>query len=194
MAIKVDDADVIRLMSHLMQRAQNPAPILEQIGDIVISGVEENFAREGRYSSPGAWLGGGQKWRALRPSTLRRRKNKGKDAKILQDTGTLAGSIAKTVTENSVIVGTNLPYAAAHQFGARINMPARPRILHFRKYKKGQHKGKTLFARPEKAQFGQKVQGKAYMVTIPARPFLTIHPDDLQEIKDVLTGFVTEQE
>ena len=67
------------------------------------------------------------------PATLAKKlKERKLGAKILQDTGTLAMSIKPSYTANSVSVGSNVKYAAIHQFGGKagrahkVNIPARP--------------------------------------------------------------------
>ena len=58
------------------------------------------------------------KWQALSIVTLRRRR--GKQAKILQDTGTLRTSIGPSSDRNMARVGTNIIYASKHQFGEKV--------------------------------------------------------------------------
>ena len=82
--------------------------------------------------------------------------------KTLLDTGRLVGSIVSEATDRSVEVGTNVIYAAIHQFGGTIRGKA----------------GKLQF----RLANGQFVTKDA--VTMPARPFLGVSSDDEQEILD----------
>ncbi|MBR0253933.1 MAG: phage virion morphogenesis protein [Synergistaceae bacterium] len=76
--------------------------------------VNERFNKE---QSPS-----GEKWKPLKHPS----KKKGK-RKILTDTGTLRRSINFKANHDSAVVGSNLKYAAVHQFGGRKkNIPARP--------------------------------------------------------------------
>lgn len=51
----------------------------------------------------------------------------GSAAKILQDTGTLRGSITAKADQHSVTVGSNVSYAKTHQLGSKKrHIPARP--------------------------------------------------------------------
>mgnify|MGYP003561121444 CR=1 FL=1 len=60
----------------------------------------------------------GNPWQRLAASTLRKRR--GTSAQILVDTGTLRRqSVTYRAAANSVELGSNLAYAAIHQFGGR---------------------------------------------------------------------------
>lgn len=78
------------------------------------------------------------KWAALRPATLRRRRkgrnrSAGLRPRILRDTGQLEQAVTSPtddkaysrITRTTLTVGTRLRYAHFHQFGTR-NMVARP--------------------------------------------------------------------
>ncbi len=69
----------------------------------------------------------GSKWKPLSPARVKQRlkKHKSGKMKILQDVGELRRSITYEAGKNYVRVGSNLKYAATHQFG-RGNIPARP--------------------------------------------------------------------
>jgi len=116
--LRVNDSKVVALLGELASRAKTPRPVMSEIGDIVISSIEKNIQVGGRYSTPDSWKGGSRKWKGLSSATIKQRTKKGYwPGKILQQTGQLAGSLSKRVTNNSVIVGTNKVYGAVHQFG-----------------------------------------------------------------------------
>jgi len=116
-----------------------PRTVLQAFGAWMLGSVAENFRAQGRP----------EKWKALKFETLkarfmrgnRRRKNKRwvrtpaamrffAGAKILMDSGRLANSIGFAVKGNQVEIGTNLIYAATHQFGdKKRNIPARPFLV-----------------------------------------------------------------
>ena len=75
----------------------------------------------------------------------------------LQDTGRLKSSIQRVFDDSSAVVGTNVIYAGIHQFGGIIR-PKKAKALHFN--------GKFVS-----------------QVNMPARPFLKLESDDLQEIE-----------
>lgn len=74
-------------------------------------------------------------------------------------------------------VGTNVKHAATHQFG---------------------EPGRTIRARRKKAlrfQVGGKwVSKKQVRIRIPARPFLGLSDDDMQEIKATVEDFIAEED
>ena len=74
-------------------------------------------------------------------------------------------------------VGTNVKYAATHQFG---------------------EPGRTIRARKKKAlrfQVGGKwVTKKQVRITIPARPFLGLSEDDMQEMKATVEEFIQKED
>jgi phage virion morphogenesis protein len=102
-------------------RLKNTAPLLKRIGVYVSrNAVPANFRNQ---ASPD-----GTPWKPLAAQTisLRRGKHQGKGSgsapkkfsgKILQDTGRLKASFTSEVRGNAVAVGTNVAYAARHQFG-----------------------------------------------------------------------------
>ncbi len=66
-------------------------------------------------------------WKPWAASTKAARKRGRGGNKILQDEGTLMGSIVFTASERSALIKTVLDYAATHQEGDREkNIPARP--------------------------------------------------------------------
>lgn len=83
--------------------------------------------------------------------------------RTLSDTGALLSSIASASDAFSAIVGTNLVYAAIHQFGGTI----RPR----------EGSGKKALNTP----FGPRGA-----VNMPARPFLGFGPYETEEIETIL--------
>ncbi|WP_311515274.1 phage virion morphogenesis protein [Oligella urethralis] len=78
-------------------------------------------------------------------------------ASKLQDTGRLRNSITRIFDTTTAVVGTNVIYAGIHQFGGAIR-PKRAKALRFN------------------GRF-------ASQVTMPARPFLKLEPEDFQEIE-----------
>lgn len=121
------DAGMQTLLAELRRR-QNLRPALEELGETLVTHVGLSF-REQRDP----W---GRPWQPLRPVTISRRR--GSSYHILKDTGRLANSVGWSVSGNSVTVGTNVIYAATHQYGradnrmyntprgARAPIPARP--------------------------------------------------------------------
>ena len=112
-------------LKEIEKSAQGLTPLLQRVGSIVQS--ESSRAFEGQRSPFG------EAWKAHAPATLAKKlKERKLGARILQYTGTLAMSIKPSYTANSVSVGSNVKYAAIHQFGGKagrghkVNIPARP--------------------------------------------------------------------
>lgn len=124
----------------------------------------------------------------VRESTLERfRQSKGPDGrrwksskrvlleggKTLVNTAQLRNSIHARSDASGFAVGTNVKYAATHQFG---------------------DPGRTIRARRKKVlrfQVGGKwVSKKQVRVTIPARPFLGLSDEDMQEMKATVEDFI----
>lgn len=122
---RVDDLAVQRTLARLGERARNLAPVFREIGE----GVKAE-AQIGFKSSTDPY---GRAWHPLAKATIARRR-KG-SSKPLLDTGRLRNSIAsRLLGAGGVEVGTNLKYAAIHQFGGKagrgltVSIPARPYI------------------------------------------------------------------
>jgi phage virion morphogenesis protein len=139
----------------------------------------------------------GQAWKPLAASTLRgRRKGKGSGSdKILRDTGRLSNSITYRAERASVQVGTNVIYAAIHQFGGSIDVAARNATVYFRQNKRTGEEG-NRFVRKSKSNFAQDVTIGAHKITIPARPFLPVRAggdlpaDTRDDVLDILRRYL----
>ena len=109
--------DAVRLkLAHL-------DPVMADIGAVLKDEARLRFIEQ---SSPE-----GDAWQPLSTATLAN-KRRGKNAKILRDTGVLMNSIAYKSGTDSVSVGSAVIYAAIHQFGGqagkgkKVYIPARP--------------------------------------------------------------------
>lgn len=93
--------------------------------------------------------------------------------KTLIDSSQLRNSIKTTADASGFAVGTNVKHAATHQFG---------------------DKGHTIRAkRAKNLRFqvgGQWISKKKVKVNIPARPFLGLSDEDMQEIKATTEEFI----
>jgi len=151
--IEVDDKGVKKALQELSERVEDLTPVMRRIGELLVSSVQENFNREGRYSEPGSWRGGSKRWQPLAPSTIRQRERLGYwPGQILTRTGRLKSSINYQAGKDHVVVGTNLIYAAIHQFGGKA--------------------------------------GRGHRANIPARPFLVVQDEDLEEIREIIRDYI----
>jgi phage virion morphogenesis protein len=132
--------------------------LMRKIGDQVKQRVDERF--EGGFGP------GGVPWK-------RSRRAAEQGGKTLVDSARLAQSITREPGPRSVVVGTNVAYAAIHQFGGTIRAKT-PKGLVFRV---GGQAGRS------KGSWRRMMQ-----VVIPARPFLGIDREDIADIDAVVTG------
>lgn len=150
--IEVDNADFLRRMDHMLDWLSHRRPLMRAIAADMHDAVNENFAQQGRP----AWLG------------IER------DGMILQKSGRLVSSIVEYSDNDSATVGTNVEYAAIHQFG-------------------GKTKPHVILPRNKKAlAFGGRVVKKVNHPgsEIPARPFLALGADDEEKIAATVSEYL----
>lgn len=137
--ITVDTKPVAAMLRQLAERMDKLAPVMAEIGDVVVNQTDEAFERG---ASPG-----GARW----PRSGRVRVHGGQ---TLIDTGRLRNSITRRVASTSVEVGSNVVYAAIQQLGGRtaphVIRPRRKKALAFggRVFRSVNHPGSNIPARP----------------------------------------------
>lgn len=160
-------------------------PILPKIEQIIRNSIDRNFSEGGRYGTANKFGGGSDKWK---PS-YRAGKQSGQ---TLVDKGTLAKSIRVRVSQvnGSIVVemGSNLEYAAIHQFGGSIKVNARSETFIRSRYSKGARKGqfKKLSKDMSKRKLGQGYSYGDMSIDIPARPYLVLQDEDVQQILNLM--------
>lgn len=141
--VSVDSERAGRALKLAAQHCKDLRPALKSIGEHMLRSVDRNFAAEGRP----------MKWRPWSMATIEsRRGGRGKTytkkgqlraatsrmltaSKILTMSSRLRRSVTYQVQPESVLVGTNVIYAAIHQFGGEcgrgkmVRMPARPYLM-----------------------------------------------------------------
>lgn len=146
---RFDGTAAIEHLSGLVDAINDPSPLLAELGEY---GLRSTRARFKTQTAPD-----GTAWAALQPwyqKEKRRNKNR-----ILTLNGYLRGQMTwQLVGDRTVEIGSNLPYAAVHQFGATIK-PRAAKVLIFRGH-------------------------AAKSVTIPARPYLGLSDEDRREIAE----------
>ena len=150
LSINEAQKDIQRLMDTVsLYRYRKP--LFQRLGRALVNDAKMNFVREHEPD--------GTPWEPL----------KIREGRILSDTGRLKNSLSYATGDDEVQYGTNVFYAATHQFGAVIK-PVRKKALKFPG--KG---GKDVFAK---------------QVTIPARPFLGIEDKQIQIIQREMDKWV----
>ncbi len=110
---------------------------------------------------------GGQKWQPSGRVKRATQKFIGGNAQTLSDSGHLRNSFTTATNNNRAIVGTNIIYAAIHQFGGPFTIPA--------------HTRHSAFGRPTKPYTFPATQKN-----MPARPFLGFAPENITEITQII--------
>lgn len=145
--------------------------IYREIGQSLLASIRQGFEAE---RSPE-----GEAWEPLKPATIRQRK--GDAHPILQRKGRLKKSVTLRLTPDSVVVGTNLVYAAAHQYGATISRAAGAAKLHFRRIGRGPNKGQVRFSKASDKRTKFDRTAAAHTIRIPARPYLFQRDGDIPD-------------
>ncbi|RIK92491.1 MAG: phage virion morphogenesis protein [Proteobacteria bacterium] len=153
--ITIDDAAVKGALTRLIAAGQSLHAPMDEIGASLLASTQQRF-EEGKSPTGTPW----------KPS-IRASRDGGV---TLVDRGHLSDSMTHRASDTEVEVGTNVLYAAVHQFGATINA----------KTSKGL-----------RFKIGDKFITKQ-SVTIPARPFLGISEDDAAEIQEILADHLRE--
>jgi phage gpG-like protein len=110
------DSALARLQA-LADRLADAESLLAPAVPIVAAAIERNFDEEGRPLP----------WPPLAPRYARAKARRLPGTRILERTGRLRRSVRTGVESNALVASTDVPYAAAHQFGApRRHLPARP--------------------------------------------------------------------
>ncbi len=171
--ITVDDTAAQAALARLRDAAQNLRPALDAVGLSVVSRMRATFEQQ---ADP--W---GKGWQGLKASTLRKRRKKGAGAQILRDTGRLMNSISHTVGDNEVTIGTEVEYAAIHQFGGTIKRTLAAGKVRLRADAKGNlirqkfHGNLAVFAKSKHKRVVERShEGRDYVIAIAARPFAPI--------------------
>lgn len=108
-------------MQSLESKLKDTEPLMAHIANTLGIFTSQSFEKE---TSPF-----GEKWKPLSSATLQ--KSKGIKKKLV-DKGKLVNSIHTSHTATSATIGTNIKYAAIHQFGGKAGrnhktiIPARP--------------------------------------------------------------------
>lgn len=150
--IKINSDSLDAKLAQIAEACQNREPLMRNLSEQLLDCVYENFEQQGR---PG--------WQPIT-----------RDGKILQDTGRLKNSIVAEHTNNSAKVGTNVEYAAIHQYGGK----TKPHVI----------MPKTAKALKFNGVFAKKVNHPGS--NIPARPFLSVTDGDIEELKETVEDYL----
>jgi phage virion morphogenesis protein len=142
--------ELLEQLRIIKKAIKNPEPLFKEIGAALVTSTDTRFEEE---QDPD-----GNPW----PQSLRALQTGGK---TLTDTAKLSGSITFEASDDGVAIGTNVIYAAIHQFGGTIKAKTK-RGLRFRA---GGNSGWVT----------------KMSVDIPQRAFLGVSDDDQETIENI---------
>ncbi|WP_233634266.1 phage virion morphogenesis protein [Burkholderia cepacia] len=185
--VEVDDSRFEAVMARVQALMKDASPVTSLILESMWGAVEENFAQQGR-----------PKWLGLKPSTLKRRRGEAASEKILTRSGHLAGSFSKTHDATMARVGTNVVYAAIHQFGGTIQRHPMSGYVRLRKDRNGMllrqadHPHLAVFAKNghKQVKVVKWTRTQGWTIKIPARPFLVLTESDNVEIEMEVSAYL----
>ena len=169
--IQLDDAAVQAAFARLTALAIDLAPAMREVGRNLVELRRARFLRsQGPNRVP---------WKAKVP------RKDGKNLPLVVS-GRLRDSLAHRLEGNTLLIGSDLPYAGIHEFGGQIEQFAYSRKVAFRSAG-----GRSLFAqtrgkgKPKRVELRPVTFG-ARILQIPARPFLAADGEDRAEIEDII--------
>ncbi len=125
------NALVLRRLRDLQAAASDMRPAMLEISETLQEIVERSFDAEADPE--------GRPWRPLKAATISQRARKGYTGPKLQRTRRLLDSILPYHDAATAVVGTNLRYAATHQFGDEHDISVRGVVA---------RRGRNIPARP----------------------------------------------
>jgi len=202
------------VLENVSALARHPEPLLRSIGAYVVGTAQRAFREQGRPA--GSWRPRGvpniagilRDFHDGRPEPV---ADRFRARPALIDSRDLRNSIASEVSGNAVIVGSNLPYAPLHQFGAE-NVETDPITEEFQTWlaafltrqvgrvkRAAGSEGADLVRSQLNKDLGwllnPNLVGETLEINIPARPFLDVLPEDEAHIRehaaDVFAGRVS---
>ncbi|MBX3045120.1 MAG: phage virion morphogenesis protein [Candidatus Kapabacteria bacterium] len=176
------------VLKKIAERTDDLTPVLYLISAKIEIAIDRNFDEGGRWDGSGTSIlsGGSQKWKPLSFATKIGYKKFGYalSPTLHRSTAGLRTTIsAQPRGSSSIGITANSPYAAIHQFGGTINKQVNVKE-HARKIT--QAFGKSINPKNIRvASFSRKMN-----TVIPARPYITLTEEDLQDILDLISGSI----
>ena len=177
--ITIDDAEINAMLARVEKAGADTQPLMEEIAGAMLLSTQARFETQ---TGPD-----GTPWQRLSPRTAARRLNRkgirrGFD-NILRVSNRLYDSIVGEASATQAAVGSNVTYAAAHQFGAEIEKPERAAtVIHEIRGRRGEERLGRFAKRNRKRAIERNVTIGAHTITIPARPYLGFSKEDREEI------------
>lgn len=175
---------VIASLNQLIRDGEDLSPAMLEVSELLAAIAERSFDAE---RSPD-----GVPWAPLAPATVRQKRKAGRSEKILEREGDLKSSILSDHDRRSAAAGTNLVYAAIHQFGGTIQRSARSQVLAFAA-RGGRFTSRAAASRRRAGSVRVSFAAiGAHNIDIPARPFLGVGQGDADAILDIVAEHLAE--
>lgn len=184
----IDDATIQAALGQLQRAADDARPALEAIGAYFVTSTQLNIERE---TSPD-----GRRFAPLSPRTAAKRVGKGRRGfdHILREKTRLYRSISYDVDAQSVEWGSNVAYAAIHQFGGEISIPPRTGRVSLKSIRRQGGGIRSRFVRSgTKGALERTVQIRGHVIRIPARPYLGISAADRDEVPQIIADHLRQE-
>ena len=185
--ITYNGKQIDRLLKKLGGVIEDRQGLLLAVGNWLLKITRDTFGRQ-RDPAGIPWKALSQPYGQLKARGLGKTgpgkfKKRAQQKKKLQRTGALLRDVSKVeVTGKGVSVGSDLPYAAAHNFGATLHIPeivAKPgQVFRF-------------FDGNLNAVFAKKI--KAHTVVIPQRRFLPTPAEAEREAREIVEEHIQDQ-
>lgn len=172
-SLRIDDAQARRLLAGLEIAAGDPGELHELLAAQVEFDTQRRFETE---SGPD-----GSPW----PPSLRALAEGGQ---TLTDTARLRQSIVSRADRRGFEVGTNLVYAAIHQFGGTIRQPERQQTMYW--HQKDGEIADWRFVKKRHANYSETHTVAAHDVTMPARPYLGVSEGDVRVLGEIAADWL----
>ena len=187
MTIEFDDREVREALQKLQLGMTNLKPVMEEIGALLLAVTQLRF-REQHGPDGRPWK---PSHRAMGQGGNRSRKDGDRRGDTLRNTGRLHDSITYQADDRSVVIGTNVVYAAVMQFGAKkgefgsavANVREHKRMVHFTT--KAGEKSKTR--RTQVVSAHERRIPAIPWGDIEGRPFLGINDQDKADILEIIS-------
>lgn len=145
----------------MLAKASNRLLLFKEVAFRLAHSVQKNFEKGGRP----------ERWKISK----RARRESGQ---TLLRTGRLMRSVSMpTINAQGIEFGSNLPYAAIHQFGGEIQMPARSELFRHLRISRGRRKGKFK----KGTEPGRGFTRSGYTIRMPARPYIVFQSEDVED-------------
>tara|TARA_B110000211_G_scaffold218716_1_gene263806 strand:- start:834 stop:1280 length:447 start_codon:yes stop_codon:yes gene_type:complete len=113
------DEAITKELNRMLSRGLDLDPAFYEMGEHLLESTQDRISQE---VSPD-----GTPWEPLSINTILQKDLTNQSDKILRGYGTLADMLSYQISGNQLMFGSNMEYAATHQFGRdNANIPARP--------------------------------------------------------------------